>query len=482
MKKEIDSEYAVTVHDLLTKAGLGKEKYFLYEGAMDTSLTGELCGGPLFGGLEEGVNMPLLLCRERTPGALIATDKASKEGLAALEKQGKFPELMKFDFSRLLAPGRLEEMGPKHIQRRYFKNLGIDSSGEGYQKLIDSGIEDVRASLTEMFTDIPKAYRFTTVPLVKAFWGLGISADAHKLLRSRHLLYPKAISPTPFGRQCGLVVRLRLDDDGSIRRELRVVKSALRAFWEALSFTRTLHFEPGTGLLQDRLERLDSWQISTYRAQREILPKLLATLNKTINVDMDTIIEEMHDMGKGEIMDELAQAAKLTENMSFGKAMKKLAQNVYTNDAHASEPGGYGDAWHALCGTGTMVCIRDIPIPSIRRGPREAPLSERLEGLSYDLLPFQAMQINHYLLAAATACDSSFPLWICHRLGLRHMLWELGAGPATTIGNAVNLAFHQGPAPRVDARMLLYALIVRPIAEIFDAQHKKTTTIKNKRL
>lgn len=472
MKKTIDNEYAVTARKLLTKAGLGREKYFLYEGAMDTSLTGQLYEEPLFKGFKEGVSLPLLLCRGTAPGALIAADKAGREALAALKEQKKLPELTRFDFSSLLAPGYLEEMGPGHIQRRYFKNLGIDSSGEGYQALVDSALEDVRASLPEMFTGIPEAYRFTTVPLLNAFWGLGISADPYRLLRSRHLLYPKAVSPTPFGRQCGLVVRLSLRKDGSVRRELRVVKEALRAFWEAVSFKRTLHLDPGTGRLQDRLERLDNWQTSTYRTQREILPKLLASLRKVMDTGMGAIMDDMRSAEEGEAMDRLAREAELTEDMSFGEAMKQLAREVYTQDELDCVPSEYGDVWEALDGVGEMMRTRGVAKPLSRVGPPgEAPLPERLEGLGYALLPLQDMSLSHYLLAAATACDSSFPMWICHRLGLYEILRDCWARPFTTVGKTVRLVRWK------DEKMLLYALIVRPIAEIFDAEN---TTMKDK--
>lgn len=439
MKKTIDNEYAVTVRDLLTKAGLGKERYSLYEGAMDTSLTGRLCREPLFKGLEEGVSMPLLLCRERTPGALIAADKTGREALAALREQGKLPELMRFDLSDFQSPGRLK---------------------------------DVRDSLSEMFTGIPEKYSFTTVPLLNAFWGLGISANPYELLRNRHLIYPKTISPTPFGRQCGLVVRLRLRKDGSVRRELRVVRPALRAFWEAVSFKRTLHFDPGTGQLQDRLERLDNWQTSTYRAQREILPKLLTSLRKVMDTGMGAIMDDMHSAEEGDAIARLTQEAELTEDMSFGEAMKQLARRVYTQDELDCVPSEDGDVWEALDGVSGMMRIRGVTKPRSRgEPPGEAPLAERLEGLGYALIPLQDMSLSHYLLAAATACDSSFPMWICHRLGLYEILRDCWARPFTTVGKTVRMVRWR------DEKMLLYALIVRPIAEIFDAEN---TTMKDK--
>lgn len=457
---------AVGARELLTKGGLGKKKYFLYEGAMDTSIYGSLCEEPFFKGLKEGADMPLLLCRGTTLGALIATDKAGNKAVRSLSEQKKFTDLYIFDFSRLSDPMKLDEIYPKHILRKYFEDLGIDSSGKGYQDLIDSGLEDIKDSLPEMFNGISSKYSFTTVPVMMAFWQLGIAADVHELLRSRHLLYPKAISPTPFGKQCGLVVRLCLMEDGSVRRELRVVKSALRAFWEALSFKRTLHFESGTRLC-DRLERLDNWRISSQEAQRAILPKLLTKLQETLDADMDTVAETMHEAGKGEIMNELARAGGFGKAMRFGQAMKALSERVDTQDVHCYVPSEQGVAWEALCDVGEIVRTNGITAPCAHQEPREKALSERLEGLKYTLLPFQDMQISHYLLAVATACDSSFPLWICQRLGLGEILRECSAGPFTPLSMVMRLVHIR------DNDMLLYALIVRPLAEVFDAQNPK---------
>lgn len=494
---------AITVRDLLERTELGEREYYLYEGVIPSALLGEASTGLLFEGLPNEDTLPLLACRGAQAKAIFENleDELKAPKVCELIKE-QFPRLAYFDVTFLIAPSVLDNSYSAEERKEYFneylperslscrkENVSYYSShyyppdslspfldlepdtdwplsdDMDYGETIEAAINCLQTELHEAFlTETP--YTFSTIPLECLMRELRLDCDYMELLREKHLLKPgPVLRPTAFGRQCGLVVRLKLSNDKKlVDRELRVVPCAAGAFKQAVAFKKSMKEEQGQALA-DRLQSMDKW-LPTSTAQ-PIIPGLLKLLRESMRVPVETLERSMEKTRSHQLMELLlhnlqpglmADFRRLLD-LTAAKLRKKNVQDDYTS----LEGGPENDLWHMLQ-LFTFFMFAEGRAKRAKGAESPGTLSERLDSLGHGSIPIKNMELRHYFLAIACACDSTYPLWICQELGIMDILETLDIGPCDTVEKAARAA--DSKLTTFWIRRFSYITFVRPMLEL----------------
>lgn len=504
------AECAVTEKELLTRAGLGRSGCFLYEGVMSSALLGKLSPGPLFRGLKDSVVLPLLFCFGTRPCLLVSIDPSGERDIPTIKKLRKkfFPELAHYNFTFLLSPRALNNFHTNSERREYMQTyitrcpvscrqsevFPFDFEEDPFSPFESPGgteypadrlylknyvnprLDALRHSLPVIiYPKKESRLAFETIPLRQLTGGLGLEGNCTELLQEKHLTGPDG-RPTAFGRQCGLVTRLKLSEDGNtVERELMVVSCAAGALREALCFNRAGASGQSCRLgLKARTERLKNWEVSSPDVRAALLPSLTEDLKKSLNVPLDLIRDIMDRLDWGEYVKLLESLLLPRKDSAFGDLISLAMSRLRSQSSRSGcLDGENGTMQNILSSIAFIIFSSGTADKEARKALSEpGPLEHKLSSLWKFWLPADRMKISHYLLAVAAACDSSYPLWLCQGLGLPEILGDFGCGPNSSISAAVYNAVKKEEDEKINISPFCYTLFVRPLSEIPESFYK----------
>lgn len=493
---------AITVRDLLSRTELGGREYYLYEGVTPSALLGEAGAGPLFRGLPNENTLPLIACRGAQAKAVITAytyDRRKAPDVKDLIEE-RLPGLAHFDVTWLVSPCYLDEYCSSEERQDYFEEflesrtlscrrenvqhyetpeylieneniyypdqIWHMSEEMYYDERIEDTIKYLQKELRETFRN-DASCTFSAIPLERIMRELRLDCDYLELLQKKHLLEPGPVPrPTAFGRQCGLVVRLKLSKDGGmVDRELRVVPCAEEAFKQAVSFRKTMKEIPDQGLTA-RLNSTDEWLPTS--SPQAVIPPLLGQLNEAMKMSAQAIEgtqKKTRRQGSTELFMDILQPGPMADlRRLIDLTMAKLRMNTMQDDYKDLEDCGDDSIWHLLPLFTYFMLSQGRAEGSKGRAEIPGTLSERLKRLGACSVPIKDMELRHYFLAIACACDSVYPLWLCQEFGLSDMLETIDAKPSSTIETAArkaDLAFTSFGLKRFS-----YAMFLRPLTEL----------------
>lgn len=496
---------AITVRDMLRRTELGGREYYLYEGVTPSALLGKAMPGPLFRGLPNENTLPLIACRGAQAKAVITAytyDRVKAPAVKDLIEE-KFPELADFDVSYIIAPSSLDNYYSSIEREDYFnnylperplscrrENVGYFHCTEdcftepdqdwplsddiGYGRRIEATINCLKEELHKTFQN-KTPYTFSAIPLERLMRELRLDCDYMELLQKKHLLEPGPVPrPTAFGRQCGLVVRLKLSRDGGmVDRELRVVPCAAEAFKQAIAFRKTIKEIPGQGL-EARLRGADQWLPTS--PPQAVIPPLLGQLKEAMKMPAEALENAQEKTRRHELielfMHTLQPGPMADLRRLIDLTMAKLRMKPMQDDHKDLEDCRDDSIWHLLplftyfiTSQGRVTDGRAKAKGAKSKGAASpGTLSERLKRLGACSVPIKDMELRHYFLAIACACDSTYPLWLCQEFGLGNMLDTIDTKPSSTIETAARKAETSFTA--FGLKRFSYAMFLRPLTEL----------------
>lgn len=505
----------ITPGDLLGPDAFGDSQYFLYEGVSPSALLGNTQNAPLFRGLPDEVSLPYLLCRGSKAGALIAISSGDAARLRYTQDfvSEHFPGLPFYNTTHLLSYEALRELSPRE-QLEYFNDFLPNSPGsflngeisyfspspvsiwtpeDEYDDTLcidDWCFEDEMSEKLDRLIELLKGSlsratgaSFSALPLERVMGELGIKGGFTALLQEKRLLERnKLCRPTPFGRQCGLVVRLKASERGApIERELRVAPCALEAFKEAVSFNKAVSIRSGrerplTGLAE-RLSNLENWQFSSELERGRALPAVRDTLIESLQRPIGRIRSKNTKPLSAQTIDSFIDGLEENEKIihvnhdtSFHKFMAeclKLLKAQKKADKYTDLQDDGQIFWNSLYNILIIIREGDNPLQQDNDAGPES-LMEGLKKAGRTALPCTQMPVTSYFQAIASLFDGTYPLWVCERLGLPEFLKDSGVPPQDSIAALISkmwFAFSDK-----DLCRFVYMMFIRPLSLLPDVQ------------